>query len=305
MSRITVLKKLKKSRQLYLLAALPMLFLIVFQYAPMYGAQIAFKNYRLTSGILGSPWAGFEHFTRFFGSYEFGRILWNTIGLSLYSLAAGFPFPILLALGLNSVRNRRFRKTVQLVTYAPHFISTVVLIGIILQFLDPRNGLINSTIAALGFPRVNFLADAGYFRPIFVWSGVWQNMGFGSIIYLAVLTSVDPSLHEAAVVDGATRLRRILHIDIPSLLPTAVIILILNTGHILSVGFEKALLLQTPLNQSASEVIGTYVYKIGLAADIPQYSYSSAIGLFQSAVGMILLVIVNNAAKRLGQSSLW
>ena len=303
MSRHT--RKLKKSAQLYLLVSVPLLFIVIFHYIPMYGAQIAFKNYRLTSGILGSPWVGFRHFSRFFHSYEFGRVMWNTLGLSIYSLLAGFPFPIILALSLNNVTTRSFKKSVQMITYAPHFISTVVMVGIILQFLAPRTGLVNNLIVAIGGPRTNFMAAPIYFKSIYVWSGVWQNIGFGSIIYLAVLSSIDPMLHEAAIVDGATRLQRIRHIDIPGILPTAVIILILNTGHILSVGFEKVLLLQTPLNLSASEVISTYVYKIGLASELPNYSYSSAIGLFQSVVGMILLVLVNNAAKRLGQSSLW
>jgi putative aldouronate transport system permease protein len=296
---------IRKNSQLYALVALPLIFVIIFHYVPMYGAQIAFKNFRLMDGISGSPWVGFANFTRFFGSYAFPRVMKNTIGLSLYSLIAGFPFPIILALSLNTLRGSRFKKTVQMVTYAPHFISTVVIVGIVLQLLGSRTGLVNNFLELLGMERIQFLGDARYFRHIYVWSGVWQNVGFGSIIYLAVLSSVDPQLHEAAVVDGASRMQRIWHIDIPGLLPTAVIILILNTGHILNVGFEKVLLLQNPLNLSMSEVIATYVYKVGIEAEVPNYAYSSAIGLFQSVVGLILLVTVNRIAKRLGQTSLW
>jgi multiple sugar transport system permease protein/putative aldouronate transport system permease protein len=303
--RKAVWPRIRKNAQLYTLVALPVAFIIIFHYVPMYGAQIAFKNFRLTSGITGSPWVGFVHFERFFQSYEFGRVLGNTIGISVYSLLAGFPFPIILALSLNSIRNRPFKKTIQMVTYAPHFISTVVIVGILLQILGPRNGIVNNALELLGQERIYFLGQPGYFKHIYVWSGVWQNVGFGSIIYLAVLSSIDPQLHEAAIVDGATRFQRIWHIDIPGILPTAIILLILNTGRILNVGFEKVLLLQTPLNLSSSEVISTYVYKVGLASEIPSYSYSAAIGLFQSVVGLILLIAVNQAAKRLGQSSLW
>ena len=303
--RKAVWPQIRKNAQLYVLIALPVVFIIIFHYVPMYGAQIAFKNFRLTSGIIGSPWVGFVHFERFFKSYEFGRVLGNTIGISVYSLLAGFPFPIILALSLNSIKNQPFKKTIQMVTYAPHFISTVVIVGILLQILGPRNGIVNNLLELFGQERIYFLGQPGYFKHIYVWSGVWQNVGFGSIIYLAVLSSIDPQLHEAAIVDGATRFQRIWHIDIPGILPTAIILLILNTGRILNVGFEKVLLLQTPLNLSSSEVISTYVYKVGLASEIPSYSYSAAIGLFQSVVGLILLILVNQAAKRLGQSSLW
>jgi len=291
--------------QLYVLVFLPVAYIIVFHYVPMYGAQIAFKNFRVTLGISGSPWVGFEHFIRFFNSFEFSRIMVNTIVISLYSLFVGFPFPIILALLLNYIVSRRFKKSVQMVTYAPHFISTVVMVGMILQFLSPQVGVINNIIESLGGERVNFMGNADYFRHIYVWTGVWQSAGFNSIIYMAALAGVDPQLHEAALVDGATKLKRIWHIDLPCIMPTAVILLILNCGFILSVGFDKVFLMQNPINLRVSEIISTYVYKTGLASQSVNYSYPAAIGLFQSLVGFILLLIVNFFAKRVSETSLW
>lgn len=305
LSKNTAAKQIIKNWQLYLLIALPIAYIIIFNYIPMYGAQIAFKNFNPVIGIWKSPWVGLENFRRFFHSYEFSRLMWNTILLSVYSLLAGFPFPIILALMLNYVNNERFKKTVQMVTYAPNFISTVVMVGMILQFLSPQTGIINNLLEKLGMERINFMAKPEYFRHIYVWSGIWQTTGFGSIIYIAALAAIDPQLHEAAIVDGATKWQRIWNIDIPGIMPTAIILLILNTGNILNVGFEKVLLMQTPLNLRTSEVIGTYVYKIGLASQVANYSYPAAIGLFQSLVGFVLLVIVNNIAKRIGETSLW
>jgi multiple sugar transport system permease protein/putative aldouronate transport system permease protein len=301
----SIVKQIIRSWQLYLLIAIPLLYIIVFNYIPIYGAQIAFKNFRITEGIWGSPWVGFEHFKRFFNSYEFERLIGNTLALSIYSLLAGFPFPIILALLLNYVNNERFKKTVQMVTYAPNFISTVVLVGMIMQFLSPQIGIVNNILEALGMERIHFMAKPEYFRHIYVWSGVWQTTGFSSIIYIAALAAIDPQLHEAAIVDGATKVQRIWHIDLPGIMPTAIILLILNSGNILRVGFEKALLMQTPLNLRTAEVIDTYVYKIGLASPTVNYSYPAAIGLFQSVIGFILLVLVNNIAKRVSETSLW
>ncbi|WNQ14319.1 ABC transporter permease subunit [Paenibacillus aurantius] len=296
---------MKKVWRLYVLISLPLIYLLLFKYWPMYGAQIAFKNYIVTKGIWGSEWVGLKHFIRFFESYEFWRIIRNTITLSLYSLAAGFPFPILLALSLNYVRNERFKKSVQMITYAPHFISVVVMVGIILELLDPRNGIVNTVLKLFGLQPVNFMGIPEYFKSIYVWSGIWQSVGFSCIIYLAALSSIDPALHEAAVVDGASKLQRMRHIDLPGLMPIAIIMLILNTGHMLDVGFEKVLLMQNPLNMRTSEVIDTYVYKVGLASQAVNYSYSSAIGLFKSLINLILLVAVNKIAQRTNQSSLW
>ncbi|WP_248926917.1 ABC transporter permease [Paenibacillus hamazuiensis] len=291
--------------QLYILMLLPLIYLAVFKYVPMYGALIAFKNYVPTKGVWGSDWVGLKHFIRFFNSYEFVRIMKNTLLVSFYSLIAGFPFPIILALCLNFVKSASFKKSVQMITYAPHFISVVVMVGIIVQLLDPRVGLINTILKALGFSPINFMGEPGWFSHIFVWSGIWQNVGFSCIVYLAALASVDPSLHEAAVMDGANKLRRMWHIDLPSIIPVAIILLIMNTGHVLDIGFEKILLMQNPLNMSSSEVIDTYVYKVGLASTAINYSYSAAIGLFKSVINLILLVTVNRIAKKVGQTSLW
>lgn len=301
----TPIKKIRKVWRLYVLIALPVLYIIIFKYVPMYGAQIAFKDFIVTKGITGSDWVGFKHFVRFFKSYEFWRLMSNTIILSVYSLVAGFPFPIILALSLNYVRNQFFKKSVQMITYAPHFISVVVMVGIILELLDPRNGIVNTIIKAFGFEPVNFMGNPDYFKSIYVWSGIWQSVGFSCIIYLAALASIDPSLHEAAVVDGANKVQRMWHIDIPGIMPIAIIILILNTGHMLDIGFEKVLLMQNPLNIRTSEVIDTYVYKVGLASQSMNYSYSSAIGLFKSVINLLLLVAVNKIAQKTKQESLW
>ncbi|WP_373429997.1 ABC transporter permease [Paenibacillus sp. GD4] len=296
---------MSKVWQLYVLIALPVIYIFLFKYIPMYGAQIAFKNYVVTKGIWGSDWVGFRHFIRFFHSYEFWRLMQNTLVLSFYSLLAGFPFPIILALSLNYVKNRLFKKSVQMITYAPHFISVVVMVGIILELLDPRNGIVNMILKALGFEAINFMGVPEYFKSIYVWSGIWQSVGFSCIIYLAALSSIDPALHETAVVDGASKLRRMWHIDLPGIMPIAIIMLIMNTGHVLDVGFEKVLLMQNPLNLRTSEVIDTYVYKVGLASQAMNYSYSSAIGLFKSVINLILLILVNKIAQKTKQNSLW
>lgn len=291
--------------QLYVLMLLPIIWVITFRYLPMYGAQIAFKRFNAAKGIIGSPWAGFRYFEKFFTSYQFRRVLVNTVVLSLYQLIAGFPIPIILALALNAMRNRVFKKTVQMVTYVPHFISTLVLVGMLMQFLSPRIGIVNIAISALGGTPQNFMGIPGLFRSLYVWSGVWQNAGWGTIIYLAALAAVDPNLHEAAIVDGAGKFARIRHIDFPGILPTAVILLILNTGRIMNLGFEKVFLMQNPLNIQVSEIIETYVYKIGLASARSDFSYSAAIGLFNSVINFGLIVSVNRIAKGLGQTSLW
>jgi len=303
--RRRIIKDMLNGWQLYALFALPLLYIIIFKYVPMYGAQIAFKDFSPVKGITGSEWAGFKYFERFFNSYEFWRLLKNTIVISLYTLVASFPLPILLALSLNYVRNKTFKKTVQMVTYAPYFISVVVMVGLILQFLDPRVGLVNIILGWFGIDPINFMGEAGYFKSIYVLSHVWQNTGFGCIIYLAALASIDPALHEAAVMDGATKLRRVWHIDLPGIMPIAIILLILNTGQMLETGFEKIWLMQNPLNVRTSEVIDTYVYKTGLLSQAMNFSYATAIGLFKSVIGFLLLIIVNKAAKKAGQESLW
>lgn len=302
--------KSKKKRKitngdLYLLVLLPVLYYLIFKYYPMYGAQIAFRDYSPVKGIMGSPWVGWKHFTAFINSYNFDTVFFNTIFLSLYNLAVNFPIPIILAISLNYCLNIRFKKTVQMVTYAPHFISTVVICGMIVQFLSPRNGEINMILSLFGAEPVNFMGYPEYFKSIYVWTQVWQQAGWSSIIYLAALSGIDPSMHEAAIVDGADIIHRIFRIDLPSIMPTMIILLILNLGRVMQIGFEKALLLQNPLNISSSEIIQTYVYKVGLAAAIPNYSYSAAIGFFSSAINLALLVTVNRIAKKLGEVSLW
>ncbi len=304
MKKTSPIQKMKNSWQLYVLFFLPLLYIIVFHYIPMYGATIAFKNFNPVQGILGSNWIGFDHFERFFKSHEFWRVIKNTLILSFYQLIAGFPFPILLALSLNYVNKKHFKKTVQMISYAPHFISVVVMVGIILVFLEPQ-GPINSLLTLMGMEPIHFMGNAGYFKSIYVWSGIWQSVGFGCIIYLAALSSVSPALHEAAIIDGASKLQRIWHIDIPGILPITIILLILDMGNILNIGFEKALLLQNPLNLRSSEIIDTYVYKVGLVSAVPNYSYAAAIGLFKSIIGLILIYSVNRFSKKIGQESLW
>jgi putative aldouronate transport system permease protein len=303
--RVRTWRAVARNWQLYIMLVLPALYVIVFNYWPMYGVQIAFRKFNAVSGITGSPWVGLANFERFVHSYNFLPILENTLILSVYSLAANFPFPILLALALNYVGRAWFRRTVQMVGYAPFFISTVVMVGIILVLLDPRFGLLNQILGLVGIAPVDVMGNAALFRHVYVWSGVWQYVGFSCIIYLAALTSVDPTLHEAAIIDGANKLQRIRDIDLPSIMPVAVVLLILDMGEVLSTGFEKVLLLQNPINLPLSEVIDTYVYRVGLAAELPQYSYAAAIGLFQSVIAFLLIVVVNQIAKKFGTASLW
>jgi multiple sugar transport system permease protein/putative aldouronate transport system permease protein len=297
--------RMRRNWQLYAMLALPLIWLAIFAYWPMYGVIIAFKDYNVVSGIWGSPWAGFKYFERFIESYQFWKLIRNTVYLHVYELVATFPLPILLALCLNTVRKKWFSRSAQLITYAPHFISTVVVVGLVVVLTNPNTGVANKLIGLLGFGPVDMMGDPGMFRHIYVWSGAWQTMGFAAIIYLAALTSVPPELHEAAIVDGASRLRRMWHIDLPAIVPVAVILLILNIGSILSVGFEKVLLMQNNLNLDTAEVIDTYVYKIGLASAVPQFSYATAIGLFRSVIGLVLLVLANTFARRFARSSLW
>jgi putative aldouronate transport system permease protein len=271
----------------------------------MLGAQIAFKNYSVVRGIWTSPWVGMTHFKRFITSYMFLRVLRNTLVISFYSLIVGFPFPIILALSVTYLRNHRFKKAVQMVTYAPYFISTVVLVGMMLQIFNNQYGVVNKFVVAIGGSPVNVLGNPDAFYHLFVWSGIWQYVGYSSIIYIAVLAGVDPNLHEAAMIDGANMWQRIFHIDIPVILPTAIIMLILATGRVMEVGFEKAYLMQNPLNLRMSEVINTYVYKLGLTGAIPQFSYSTAVGLFKSVVGLFLLTTVNRISRKVSESSLW
>lgn len=295
-------KNLKSNWQLYTLLLPALLFFFIFHYIPMYGVQIAFKSFYATDGIFGSPWIGFDHFTRFFNSYYFWRLLKNTLIINAYQLAL-FPLPIMFALALNELKNGAFKKWSQTLTYAPHFISVVVVVGMLIAFLDPMTGLINHVIVALGGEPVQFLTDPGWFRHVYVWSGEWQGLGWGTIIYLAALAGVNPELIEAAKVDGATVIQRILYINIPTILPTIVILFILNIGKFMSIGFEKVLLMQNSLNSETSDIIQTFVYETGLLQG--QYSFAAAVGLFDSVINVILLITINQIARKVSENSLW
>ncbi|WP_243740249.1 ABC transporter permease [Aureibacillus halotolerans] len=296
-------KKALQTWQLYIFILPAFLYFLIFHYFPMYGVLIAFKNYVPTMGVWGSEWVGFQHFTDFFDSYYFWDLIRNTLGISLYSLALGFPLPILLALSLNEVKDSIFKRTVQTVTYAPHFISVVVMSGMIIAFLSPSTGMVNHFLGLFGIGPISFMTEPGWFKTVFVMSDVWQNTGWGTIIYLAALAGVDPQRHEAAIVDGATRLQRIWYINIPALIPTMIILLILNTGNLLAVGFEKILLLQNSLNMESSDVIATFVYRVGLLD--AQYSFSAAVGLFNALINAALLIAVNQISKKVSETSLW
>ncbi len=299
------LKRIARHWQLYLVLLIPLVFLIIFSYGPMYGVQIAFRDFKVKQGIWGSKWVGWKHFENFLGTYSFNRLLINTLTLSTYSLVAGFPIPILLALMLNECGNLKYKKAVQMITYAPHFISTVVMCSIILLMITSgRNGLLNNIRAFFGAEeRIDFITKPAFFPHIYVWSGIWQGMGYSSIIYIAALSGIDPSLHEAAVVDGASKLKRVWHIDLPGITPTITILLILNVGSLMSIGYEKVLLLQNDLNKQTSDIIATYVYRVGL--EQAQYSFSAAVGLFNSVINTILLVTVNAITRKLGETSLF
>ena len=297
-------REMYENWDLYLFVLPAVVSIILFNYLPMYGIQIAFKNFRPIQGIWGSKWVGMKWFTRFFASAQFGSLIYNTLALNFYSLLVSFPLPILLALLFNQYRSPRLKKTLQTVSYAPHFISTVVMVGMLLLFLSPGNGLYGSLCRALGIQPINPMGEAHLFRHIYVWSDVWQHTGWDSIIYIAALSAIDPQLYDAATVDGANRYQKILHIEIPALLSTASILLIMRVGSLMSVGFEKAYLMQNGLNISASEVISTYVYKMGLTGTA-QYSYAAAVGLFNTIVNLILLTVCNTVTRKLNGSSLW
>lgn len=297
------LRNLKRDKSLWLFCLPGVVLTFIFSYIPMYGVQLAFRKFNAKAGILGSEWVGLKHFQRFIDSPYFQTTITNTLVLSLYGLLAAFPIPIVLALMLNAFRHHKYRKIIQSITYAPNFISTVVMCGMIILFLSPSVGIVNSFMKSVGLDVVNFMGKREYWRHIYVWTGVWQQMGWSSVIYFAALSGISPELHEAARCDGATKLKSILHIDLPLILPTATILLILSCGSVLSVGFEKAYLLQNDLNMSVSEIISTYTYKVGLIEN--NMSYSTAIGLFNSLVNLTILAAVNKVADKLSGNSLW
>lgn len=297
-------RRIKRHWQLYVLFLPPLAYVVVFLWGPLFGLQVAFRNFSPVKGITGSPWVGAKYLVQFVTSYQFWPTLTNTLILNGYELLALFPLPIVLAVLLNTVRSKAYQRGVQLITYAPHFISTVVVVGIILMLFSPTGGVVNQAIAAFGGKPVDFLA-VDTFRHTYVWSGAWQTLGYSAIIYLAALAGVSPELHEAARVDGANIIKRIWHIDLPAIMPVMITLLILNVGSVLSVGFEKVLLMQNPLNTSVSEVIDTYSYRIAFSGAIPQYSLGAAIGLFKSVISLALLLIANALASRVAKQSLF
>lgn len=305
MNRSGTWKRISRNWGLYLLLLPSLVLLILFAYKPMYGVVIAFKNYKNSLGILGSPWAEplFKNFQRFFNSYQCEATIRNTLRLSLYSLAVGFPIPIILALMINQITAMRFRRTFQTILYLPHFISTVVMVGLLLIWLSPSSGLVGAFYRLLGKDAPNVMTSASGFPSIYVWSDVWQHSGWDSIVFLAALSSIDPTLYEAATVDGATRWQTMRYIDLPLLMSTACIMLILRAGNLMNVGFEKVFLMQNDLNMSTSEIIATYVYKMGLRNS--QYAVSTAVNLFNNLVNFVLLLLVNCVTRKLGETSLF
>ena len=296
--------KIKSSNwQFWLIIALPVIYAFVFAYIPMGGIIIAFKDYSIRRGILGSEWVGLKYFKQFLTSTNSVLVIKNTIILGVYTFLVNFPIPILLAIGINEVRNIKFKKTVQLVTYAPYFISVVIMVGMMVQMMDMRTGIINVLLGKLGIDAVNFFGDPKIFRHLYVWSGVWQTAGYSSIIYVAALAGVSPEFHEAATMDGATRLQRIIHVDIPTIMPTIIIQLIFSCANVVNIGMDKIFLMQTSLNASVSEVISTFVYKVGVVN--ANFGFSTAAGLFQSLVAFGLLVLVNQLSRRMSDTSLW
>ena len=301
-SNVSLKTRIWKSRYYYLMLLPAIAYLIIFTYIPMYGLQIAFKNFRVSLGIWGSKWIGFRNFTDFFSSFSFEQLLKNTFAISLYGLFVGFPIPILVALVLNEIKSK-YKNLVQTVLYAPHFISTVVLVGIMVNLFSPSQGVVNTLLGYIGIEPIYFFGDPKYFRHLYVWSGVWQGMGWSAIIYLAALAGVDMELHEAADIDGASRLQKIIYINLPTILPTIIITLILQLGKIANVGWEKVYLMQNDLNVATAEVISTYVYKRGIIGQ--SYSFSSAVGLFNNLVNISLLLISNTISKRVTKTSLF
>ena len=301
----SIKKDIKSYWQLYILLLLPLVYFVVFKYAPIYGAQMAFRDYSPVKGFSGSPWVGLKHFKMFFRSPQCWMLIRNTVSLSLYAIIAGFLVPIFLAIGFNYMANAKLKKILQTATFIPHFISTVVLVGILFQLFNTRMGILAKFLGIITNNSVDVLGDPKMFRHLYVWSGIWQSAGWNSVIYIAALAGVDTQLHEAAIVDGASKIKRIINVDIPAVAPVATIMFILNFGKVMSVGYEKVLLMQNSLNINYSEVIDTYVYKIGIATQGGSFSYPAAIGLVQSIISFILVVTVNKLSTKISETSLW
>lgn len=298
----SLIKIFKRDKYLYLLITPGVIFFVLFCYIPMYGAIIAFKDFNPMKGILGSEWVGLKWFLQFFHSMYFMRLIKNTVTLSLFSLLWGFPIPIIFALMLNEIKDGIFKRASQTISYLPHFISIVVVVGIMTNMLDPATGVVANFLNSITGMDINFLNDSSWFRSLYVGSGVWQEFGWNSIIYFAALSSIDPTLYEAARIDGASRFKQIIHITIPGLLPTAIILLILDSGNILSIGFVKVNLMYSPATYDVADVISTYVYRGFLKS---QYSFSAAVDLFNSMANFIVLVAVNTLSRKVSETSLW
>lgn len=293
----------KSDWQFWAIVAVPVLYVIVFGYIPMGGLIMAFEDYSPRKGLLGSTWVGLKNFKQFLTSTSSVTVIKNTMILGVYSMIASFPLPILLAIGLNEMRHARYRKFIQMVTYAPYFISVVVLVGMMMQMMGLRSGIINVFIKALGFDPVNFFGDVKLFRHLYVWSGVWQTVGYSSVIYFSALSGVSPDLQEAAIVDGASKLQRIIHVDLPAIQPTIITMLIFACAGVVNIGFDKVYLMQNDLNAGVSEVISTFVYKVGVVNS--NFGFATAAGMFQSVVSVFFLVVVNKICKKVAGTSLW
>ncbi|MDD9266394.1 ABC transporter permease [Paenibacillus sp. GCM10023248] len=297
------LRYINKKKYLYLLLIPCVIYFLIFNYVPMYGIIIAFKDFNFSKGILGSPWVGLDNFKYMFGLSDFYTVFWNSLYLSFLRLVFGFPFPILLALLLNEMRNRTYQRVTQTIIYLPHFISWVVIGGILVNFLSPSWGIVNIFIKQLGFEPIFFLADTNYFRPLVILSSIWKESGWESILYLAAMVGINTELYEAASIDGAGRLQKIRYVTLPGIKSTIVILLILRLGHIMGNGFEQIFVLQNPLNLGVSEVFETYVYRVGLLGG--RFSFGTTVGLFTSVIGLIFLLVSNQIAKWMKEDGIW
>jgi putative aldouronate transport system permease protein len=301
--KATLLKRMNKTKELYFFLLPAIVYYLVFKYFPIYGLQIAFRDFSPMLGFWKSEWIGLENFRMFFGSGSWKQIVGNTLSISLTSLIIGFPVPVILALMLHHTGNRGFKKTVQMITYAPYFISTVVLVGMIYALFSPSSGVVNAVMEKFGMKPLFFMGRPELFVPMYVGSGIWQSAGWSAVIYIAALSGVSPELHESAIIDGANKLQRIWHVDLPSILPTVITMFLLSVGHLFSVGFDKVYLMQNPLNLSSSEVISTMIYKRGLLGT--NQSFAAAIGFMESAINFVLLTMFNRIAKMVSGSGLW
>lgn len=299
------LSEIKINWQLYLMMLIPFIYIVVFKYYPMVGAQIAFRQYKPVDGIWESAWVGLKHYERFFNNPQWFNIIKNTLAISLYTLVLTIPFPIILAISFDYTRSQIYRKTVQMVTFLPHFLSTVIVVSLINLVFDNRIGVVTHILESIAGHDVNILGNAKNFRSLYVWSGIWQGVGWNSILYISALAGVDTQIHEAAIIDGANKLRRIWHIDLTTIRPTIAVMTIMNMGSVLSVGFDKTYMMQNPINLQYSEVLSTYEYKMGTGGIIPNYSYGAAIGLMVSVVNFILIMLSNKISNKLSGSGLW